>query len=1001
MLYIENIEIDNDVVEKDYKIMLHKMSEEIVTEITWNNVSSFEIDKNLANISELRFTVPSVIMGQNGQEIDNPLYPLIDGMMLISVDDMEMYTLRNPTETMNKDNYPEKQFIAYSREYELRGRIIDKYGGFGGEGRMLYDPNNTIDDTGEHVGFFNYVEDVTSWRVDYVNPTAAKKRRGLNISNTNLISAIREVEEAFDVVCLFDTMEKAINIYDVEQLGMYTGLDLSSKSLVKDIRSNIDYDSIVTRLYGYGYEDVTVASVNLTGLPFVEDISFFVNEDYMTRELIEAIGAYNDFVETTYPTWELGLNKTINAQKAMSDKQKEIEDYQLELNKLQHVIDGKIYEITSSGTTATVDPDAGMGSDDTPYAQLTYSEAVNRERWMQTQLTAKKNELQTLRNDYIAARQENATLQTSLQFEEFLKTTGKSETEIKQLMRELDPFIIEESFVDDSYTVDFLPEFKEEMGKKLALAATPSITIDMDVFDFISDFKTSHMRGRMKLGDIMRIDMTEYDKYSTLIDTYLLEMRLTGYRHDPIKETLELKFMDKNNIRSNEIFLSDILAQSRQTSNKVNFNEMRWSKGEQLETEFTNWLNSELDLSKQKIITADGQKPILDDRGLWLYKENPDGTISNEQIRAINNVIAITKDNWNTIEVAMTPEGVMAKKLIGDIILGNDLKILSDSGVVQITQNLLTIKDNLGRVRVSLGEYKTGVFGLELKNKSGTKVVLDETGMLQSWQESTVDNCSYDRPLRMYLYLPEETMSVYKAVLRFQKDNFRSYSSGTTTSSSMLRTADTAYLNNAIDSTALGDVNVTSSFVDRWYRDGESVYIDGRYVQVPYGGGHNHGIEHLTELWGKDRNMSNFGYAGTFEQSGNHQHEIKIASHFHRIYAEDLNHGHKIRIPSHSHGTINDIFEHFVPSNTMTIRVNNATYLNQQIYSGSATSRDDINIGGYLKPGWNEITFTPSARTERVFSHVDDWGDSVYRTIDTSICRIDATVFLQVKLSTE
>ena len=37
----------------------------------------------------------------------------------------------------------------------------------------------------------------------------------------------------------------------------------------------------------------------------------------------------------------------------MSDKQK-IEDYQLELNKLQHVIDGKIYEITSSGTTAAV-----------------------------------------------------------------------------------------------------------------------------------------------------------------------------------------------------------------------------------------------------------------------------------------------------------------------------------------------------------------------------------------------------------------------------------------------------------------------------------------------------------------------------------------------------------------------------------------------------------------------------------------------------------------------
>ena len=281
------------------------------------------------------------------------------------------------------------------------------------------------------------------------------------------------------------------------------------------------------------------------------------------------------------------------------------------------------------------------------------------------------------------------------------------------------------------------------------------------------------------------------------------------------------------------------------------------------------------------------------------------------------------------------------------------------------------------------------------------KVVLDENGMLQSWQESTVDNCSYDRPLKMHLYLPEETMSVYKAVLRFQKDNFRSYSSGTTTSSSVIRTAETAYLNNAINSTELGDVNVVSSFVDRWYRDGEGIYIDGAYITVPGGGGHNHGIEHLTDLWGKDRYMSNYGYAGTFEQSGNHQHSIFIRSHSHSIYAGDLNHEHNIRIPSHSHETVNDIFERFVPSNTMTIRVNNATYFNQQVYSGSTTSRDDINIGNYLKPGWNEIAFIPSARTERIFSHYDDYGREEYRYVDTSICRIDATVFLQVKLSTE
>ena len=85
----------------------------------------------------------------------------------------------------------------------------------------------------------------------------------------------------------------------------------------------------------------------------------------------------------------------------------------------------------------------------------------------------------------------------------------------------------------------------------------------------------------------------------------------------------------------------------------------------------------------------------------------------------------------------------------------------------------------------------------------------------------------------------------------------------------------------------------------------------------------------------------------------------------------------------------------------MTVRVSNATYSNRQIYYGSLTSRDNIDVGSYLKTGWNEITFTPNARTSEVFTHYDNWGNPVYRTIDTSICRIDATVFLQVKLSTE
>ena len=165
---------------------------------------------------------------------------------------------------------------------------------------------------------------------------------------------------------------------------------------------------------------------------------------------------------------------------------------------------------------------------------------------------------------------------------------------------------------------------------------------------------------------------------------------------------------------------------------------------------------------------------------------------------------------------------------------------------------------------------------------------------------------------------------------------------------------------------------------------------------MPPGGGHNHGVPHGTSLAGPGGS-----YIASFSESGNHQHTIKTKKHSHEISPSDLGHAHDVEIPSHYHETINDIFEYHVSPNPMTIRINNATYSNQQIYYGSVASRDDINIGVYLKPGWNEITFTPNARTEDYISHYNDYNQPVYRTRDTSICRIDATVFLQVKLSTE
>ena len=86
-----------------------------------------------------------------------------------------------------------------------------------------------------------------------------------------------------------------------------------------------------------------------------------------------------------------------------------------------------------------------------------------------------------------------------------------------------------------------------------------------------------------------------------------------------------------------------------------------------MESNIARIVDAKLEETRQSILRAVGQRYLFDDSGLWLYKENPDGSINPEQIRAINNTIALTKDNFNTVSTAITPDGVVAEQIYGKL----------------------------------------------------------------------------------------------------------------------------------------------------------------------------------------------------------------------------------------------------------------------------------------------------------------------------------------------
>ncbi|MDE6851632.1 MAG: tail fiber domain-containing protein, partial [Lachnospiraceae bacterium] len=116
--------------------------------------------------------------------------------------------------------------------------------------------------------------------------------------------------------------------------------------------------------------------------------------------------------------------------------------------------------------------------------------------------------------------------------------------------------------------------------------------------------------------------------------------------------------------------------------------------------------NDALNLANSRIITADDQNFVIDKYGITgKYLDPIDGTVSDEQIRIINNLLCFTDDNWQHTKTALgkityrkpgtdqyeTKYGLIGDTIIGNLLLGEKLIISDQNGYVRIDGNGITL----------------------------------------------------------------------------------------------------------------------------------------------------------------------------------------------------------------------------------------------------------------------------------------------------------------------
>jgi len=107
----------------------------------------------------------------------------------------------------------------------------------------------------------------------------------------------------------FDISARKVHVTPAEQIGNNTGIVMSYETLVNSMNISCNEDTLCTRLYVTGADDLGIEPVNF-GLPYIEDISYKLNARdsdgrriYVSDELAEKYRSYMDYRESKRPSY--------------------------------------------------------------------------------------------------------------------------------------------------------------------------------------------------------------------------------------------------------------------------------------------------------------------------------------------------------------------------------------------------------------------------------------------------------------------------------------------------------------------------------------------------------------------------------------------------------------------------------------------------------------------------------------------------------------------------
>ena len=537
----------------NFEITLYKPNRSIIGELTMLT-DNININKKIDDIDTISFDINKDLIDRFTHIEDiNVMYNEIKEERLILFNQKEYYVIKNVDESNSDTNI--KSVSCSSLEHKLTRINI----ALEDIGIVLFEEDADED----YLSLEYLINNETGWTLNHVDDSVryeiikgekkskARWQESINMSWYSFLT--EEIANSFLCLIQFDTLNKYINIYDLDTYGENIELYLSKDNYIKSLEKSTSSNEIVTRLRLTGKDEIDIRSVNPMGVDYIEDYSYFIDNGDMSESLIVALDNHKKIVENNQLEWD------------------KLSSRKLELDKQLIDFRAKLYRICETIKELTSLKENYESLNDTTDAE-----------YIGKQIEDKNLEKNTIEQDIrnIEAELKEITeiilkLNTQLDRRLAVNEDGSKVFSSDDLW-ELNEFLYYDSYVNNSFIT---PESLLEGGNaELKRRCTPSIEYSVDVQDFIGriiNHKSRGFKGNLNLGDLIVFfdDLLQKEYY----------LYLVGYEYSPDNNSLVLNIGNKKSKINNTINIANKLRDVVNMNNYINskqymLNQLKYNK---------------------------------------------------------------------------------------------------------------------------------------------------------------------------------------------------------------------------------------------------------------------------------------------------------------------------------------------------------------------------------------------------------------------------------------